>query len=82
VDLTGLEWDDAAKTLTGKVRLVGGHKTVLRFTLPADLVPADGPTPPVIGGYRLWEKELETEKSGESAFIQRFIDNDSSGQPE
>lgn len=82
VDLTGLEWDDAARTLTGKVRLVGGHKTVLRFTLPADLVPADGPTPPVIGGYRLWEKELETEKSGESAFIQRFIDNDSSGQPE
>ena len=74
VDLTDLAWDSASGVLSGRVRVVAGHKTVLRFVLPAGLVPAGGEAPPVIGGYRLWEKELLSETSGEVTFTQKFQD--------
>ena len=74
VDLAHLDWNPETKTLTGKVRLVGGHKTTLRFALPADLLPADGGETLQTGDCRLWEKELESDRSGEVTFTQQFED--------
>ena len=74
VDLTDLTWDGREGLLTGKARVVAGHKTTLRFVLPAGLVPADGEVPPETGGYRLWEKELLSDKSGIVTFTQKFQD--------
>ena len=74
VDLTDLAWDADSGVLSGKARVVAGHKTVLRFVLPAGLVPVDGEAPPAVGGYRLWEKELLSETSGEVTFTQKFQD--------
>lgn len=34
VDLTALDWDEKAKRLSGKVRLVANHPTTLRFAVP------------------------------------------------
>ena len=74
VDLTDLTWDGREGLLTGKARVVAGHKTTLRFVLPPGLVPADGEVPPETGGYRLWEKELLSDKSGIVTFTQKFQD--------
>ena len=74
VDLTDLAWDADSGVLSGKARVVAGHKTVLRFALPAGLVPVGGEVPPAVGGYRLWEKELLSETSGEVTFTQKFQD--------
>ncbi len=53
---------------------MAGHPTILRFALPAGLVPVDGEASPAEGGYRLWEKELLSETSGEVVFVQKFQD--------
>lgn len=74
VDLVDLSWDAEKNVLTGKARVVAGHKTVLRFALPAGLVPVGGDAPPATGGYRLWEQELLSEESGEATFTQKFQD--------
>ena len=74
VDLTDLTWDGEKGLLTGRARVVAGHPTILRFALPAGLVPVDGEASPAAGGYRLWEKELLSETSGEVVFVQKFQD--------
>lgn len=72
VDLRDLSWNAETKTLEGSLDVVGGHKTTLRFAVPAKLKRMGSEPGELVGEYSVETITLESEESGEIPFKLEF----------